>query len=239
MLTTNVYSQKQNSEENMKLLKSRIENSEMDGNAFVFRFLNDKIESLIKSIDSCTENGEFLVFDNSSRREFWKRHVIGASNKMIFATNTFSGGTSFGRSDERDLIEAQRDAVERNVDISRVFLIDQWNNEIDELRTVCSAQEKAGVKTYIASKNKIVDIHAKHSGIIPHYDFVIIDYKNVYCTITKETKDAEKAGVVEIRGIMKDIGDEFKEQIESLIEEIKSTSMQFQVNHRCGVIPDA
>lgn len=143
-------------------------------------------EYLIKSLEErlgLLKNGQLLAATPKPEIEdFWKL-IFSQAKKTIRTTNIHSDGlSSFGRLPNKELLDLQADAMNRGVEVTRMFVFDKKNNasshEILSLKNVMNIQIE--LKINVLSCHIEQFEYDKIQYDFEYRDFMIIDDQVLY-----------------------------------------------------------
>lgn len=130
--------------------------------------------------------GRLPVKNRAPVRQFWQRNVFGRARDEIWTTNIGKPGDTMGNNAGDNLLASQKEAIERNVRITRVFVYnpEMAESEAHERRRVMRQQLDAGIAVRAISQTNFkarADSENAENNI-GSTDFMVIDGTHVYLT---------------------------------------------------------
>ncbi len=130
--------------------------------------------------------GRLPVKNRAPVRDFWQRNVFGRATHKIWTTNVGKPGDTMGSNATDSLLTPQKKAIERGVQITRIFVYDTEisDDEARKRRLVMRQQLDAGIAVRtISDKNFKAKADSENAeSNIGSTDFMVIDDKHVYLT---------------------------------------------------------
>lgn len=152
-----------------------------------FHRINENLEECKENLHQMNKNGKAPI--NKKNQNYWKDGVLQNVEESVWTTNIPDHRNSFGRTNKKELIAAQKNAINRGIKITRVFVIDKpvLENEepedMENLKVVMQKQLEIGINVQVLPYSDIEDINSreKYARDIG-YDFMILDDRLLYLT---------------------------------------------------------
>lgn len=145
-------------------------------------------EETLANIESCIErlnslgDGTLQIYDKATFPKLFWENIMGSVQKTIWTTNDI-GSSSFGNTLDFALLALQKEAADRGVKITRVFIYDQFNEEkMDELVSVMANQLFYDIEVLTITTRQLTTIYDEVGYELDTPDFMIIDDTLAYLT---------------------------------------------------------
>lgn len=142
--------------------------------------------------------GTLLVRNRAPVRAFWLS-LFARATRSIWTTNFGKPGENMGGVQDRNLLDAQRAALNRGTSVTRLFVYDEEidASEIDDRRAVMRSQLDAGIDVFAIAHTVFRDRSERQKAKlrIGSDDFMIVDDGFVYLTFP-HMKDEIEATLV-------------------------------------------
>jgi len=143
----------------------------------------DYLHECSVNLETMLNNGIASV--EKKTKNYWKDYVIKGVKKSLWTTNIPEHQKSYGRTNNPELLDAQNKAIQNNIQITRVFIINKprVSEKMDKLKDTMKAQHDIGIDVKVLEYKSLEEIYesGKYSIEIG-LDFMIVDEKILYIT---------------------------------------------------------
>ncbi|CAA6824471.1 MAG: Unknown protein [uncultured Sulfurovum sp.] len=143
----------------------------------------DYLHECSVNLEAMLNNGIAAV--EKKTKNYWKDYVIKGVKKSLWTTNIPEHQKSYGRTNNPELLDAQNKAIQNNIQITRVFIINKprVSEKMDNLKDTMKAQHDIGIDVKVLEYKSLEEIYesGKYSVEIG-LDFMILDERILYIT---------------------------------------------------------